>query len=72
MSDAYERVSVRVLPDGRVSRADAAAYLGRKPKTLAAWIKQKRGPTPINSGGRIFYQLEELQRFASGDPAVAA
>ena len=32
-----EQVRVRVLPDGRLSRKDAAAYLGRAEKTLAMW-----------------------------------
>ena len=34
---AIEQVRVRVLPDGRMSRKDAATYLGRAEKTLAMW-----------------------------------
>ena len=30
-----EQVKVRVLPDGRMTREDAASYLGLKSKTLA-------------------------------------
>ncbi len=30
-------MKVRVLPDGRLSRKDAAKYLGRAEKTLAMW-----------------------------------
>ena len=65
-----ERVKVRVLPDGRVSRNDAAAFLGRKPKTLAMWALEGRGPASMRVGGRRFYKLEELQRFV-GEEAAA-
>ncbi len=32
-----DQVRVRVLPDGRMTRRDAAAYLGFAEKTLAMW-----------------------------------
>ncbi len=32
-----EPIRVRVLPDGRMDRENAAKYLGKKPKTLAMW-----------------------------------
>lgn len=72
MTEQIETVRVRVLPGGRVSRADAAAFLGRKPKTLAVWAAEKRGPTPINAGGRIFYLYDEVRRFAGCEPQQAA
>lgn len=62
-----ERVRIRVLPDGRVSRNDAAAFLGRKPKTLAMWALERRGPAIHRVGGRCFYKLDELRRFACGE-----
>ncbi len=68
-SDAIEQVRVRVLPDGRVSRNDAAAFLGRKPKTLAMWALERRGPEIVRVGGRCFYRLTDLQRFAQGEAA---
>jgi hypothetical protein len=58
-----ELVRVRVLPDGRVSRQDAAAYLGRRPKTLAEWQRLGLGPMPRKVGGRVFYRLEDLEAF---------
>ena len=64
-----DQVRVRVLPDGRVSRSDAAAYLGRKPKTLAMWALERRGPRIIRVGGRCFYKLEDLQAFAGCEEA---
>jgi len=56
---------VRVLPDGRMDRANAAKYLGRKPKTLAMWALQGKGPRPHNVGGRPFYYLTELEEFVA-------
>lgn len=62
-----QQIRIRVLPDGRVARADAAAYLGRTPKTLAEWSRLGRGPRPRRVGGRIFYMLDDLDAFvASG------
>lgn len=68
-NEPFERVRVRVLPDGRVSRSDAAAFLGRKPKTLAMWALERRGPQIIKVGGRCFYRLADLQHFAEGEGA---
>ena len=63
-----EPVRVRILPDGRMSREDAARYLGLKPKTLSMWALQGKGPKPVRVGGRVFYYREELDRFiAEGD-----
>lgn len=57
-----DSVSVRILPDGRMSRRDAAAYLGRAEKTLAMWQMEGklRG---VRVGGRIFYFKDALDRF---------
>jgi hypothetical protein len=61
-----EQVKVKILPDGRLSRADAAKFLGLKSKTLACWKSQGVGPRSVAVGGRIFYQLLELERFRDG------
>ena len=65
--ETIERVKVRVLPDGRLSRKDAANYLGRAPKTLAMWALDGKGPEPRRVGGRVFYMIDDLKRFAEGD-----
>lgn len=67
MSNIVE-VKVRVLPDGRLNRANAALYLGRSPKTLAEWTRLGLGPKSFLVGGRRFYHLSDLQRFAHADP----
>jgi hypothetical protein len=64
-----ERVRVRVLPDGRMSRDDAALYLGHKPKTLAQWALKGRGPRHIKVGGRCFYYRVDLDSFIRGEAA---
>ena len=58
-----DRVRIRVLPDGRVSRRDSAIYLGVSQKTLAMWQTQGKGPASILVGGRRFHFLEELDRY---------
>ncbi len=63
---AVEQVRVRVLPDGRLSRKDAAAYLGRAEKTLAMWHVEGKGPTSVLVGGRRFYFKEALDAFVRG------
>ena len=58
-----QKVQVRILPDGRLTRRDAAAYLGLSEKTLAIWATQGRGPKVQPVAGRRFYFKEELDRF---------
>lgn len=60
-------VHVRILPDGRLSRADAAKYLGRAKKTLEMWTLQGRGPRSVLVGGRRFYFKDSLDRFIRGE-----
>ena len=63
---AIEQVVVKVLPDGRVSRRDAAAYLGLAAKTLSMWSLEGRGPPVIRVGGRCFYYLKHLEAEVHG------
>ncbi len=74
-TNQIERIRVRVLPDGRLSRADAARYLGRAKKTLEMWALQGQGPRSIRVGGRIFYFQRDLDAFiqsgATTEPAAA-
>lgn len=62
-------VRVRVLPDGRMSAKDAAAYVGRAEKTLAMMRMEGRGPRYIKVGGRIFYRKDDLDAFIQGHAA---
>ena len=64
-----EAVSIRVLPDGRVDRADAAKFLGYAPKTLAEWHRLGKGPRSRKVGGRRFYDIGDLRQFAQSQAA---
>lgn len=66
-----EQAMVRVLPDGRVSRRDAATILGRTAKTLADWKLRGIGPRPIVVGGRVFHDYDEVLAMARGEKPVA-
>jgi hypothetical protein len=65
-ADPVDLVRVRVLPDGRMTRSDAAKYLGHQPKTLAMWQLQRKGPPSVLVGGRRFYFKEDLDAFIRG------
>ena len=67
---AIEQVRVRVLPDGRLARKDAAKYLGRAEKTLAMWEMEKKGPASVLVGGRRFYFKDVLDAFVRGETAA--
>ena len=67
--NAIEQVKIRVLPDGRVSRADAAAYLGMSAKTLRQWAVDGKNLKVVKVGGLCFYRLSELQSFAGVETA---
>jgi hypothetical protein len=61
-------VRVRVLPDGRMTAKDAAAYLGVEAQTAAEWRWRGVGPRWIKmagkgKGGRIFYFKRDLDAY---------
>lgn len=66
-----ERINVRLLPDNRISRADAGKVLGRAPKTMAIWTAKGWGPRPIMVGGRVFHDYGECLAMARGELPVA-
>ena len=68
--DTVEKVRVRVLPDGRMSRDTAARYLGYEAKTLAMWALEGKGPKSLKVGGRVFYFKDTLDAFIRGDDAA--
>lgn len=66
-AETVEQVPVRVLPDGRMTRRNAARYLGCAEKTLAMWLGDGKGPRAYRVGGRIFYFQEDLDAFVHGN-----
>ena len=65
--EKVERVKVKILPDGRMSRADTARYIGVKPKTLAMWELEGKGPPSIKVGGRRFNYKDDVDDFIRGE-----
>lgn len=64
-----ELVRVRILPDGRMDRKNAARYLGLTPKTLAMWTTKGTGPKSHLVGGLRFYFKSALDAFIQGNAA---
>jgi hypothetical protein len=62
---AVEQVRVRVLPDGRMTPPNAAAYTGYSEKTLAQWRYLGIGPRWVKNGGRVFYYRADLDAHAA-------
>lgn len=58
--------SVISFDDQLLTRQEAAAYLRRKPSTLAAWAKPGRGPRFIKlPNGPTLYRRSDLDRYLS-------
>ena len=67
---AIDQVRVRILPDGRMTRSDAAKYLGIAVKTVAMWdLEDPRKLGGVKVGGRRFYYKDRLDRVIQGEPA---
>lgn len=66
MLPGARKLMVDVLPTGLVDRANAAAALGRAPKTLANWTSANIGPGCIRIRGRCYYDWSEIQYWAFG------
>jgi len=59
-----EHITVDITPDGRLRAGDAAAYLGIKPRTLAAWRAKGRGPRFRKFQQQlVFYHKDDLDQW---------
>jgi excisionase family DNA binding protein len=58
-------VAVAPFDEDRLTRAQAAEYLGLKnPDTLAVWASTRRYNLPfVRVGSRVFYRRSDLDRF---------
>ena len=68
---SIDLVKVRILPDGRLTRADAAKYVGVTAQTLSNMSSQGRGPRVVRVGGRCFYFKADLDTFINAGSEVA-
>ena len=59
---ASETRTARVRSD-RLTRAEAAQYLGMSVSTLSRRHRQGRGPARIRDGGKVWYRLRDLDRY---------
>lgn len=48
---------------GRITRKEAAIYLGLAVSTLADWHRKGLGPESVKVGGRRFYRISALNTF---------
>lgn len=58
--------ALRILPDGRMTRRNAARYLGLSEKTLAMYASRKTGPKFVKPG-RTFYFKQDLDAWVRGE-----
>lgn len=49
--------------EGRLTRADAAAYLGVSSSTMADWHRRGVGPASVKVGGKRFYRVSALTEY---------
>jgi hypothetical protein len=71
LPDSIDTARVRILPDGRMDRKNAALYMGFREKTLAMWQLQGKGPPSLLVGGRRFYFRDALDAFIRGNSEAA-
>lgn len=48
---------------GRLTRKEAASYLGLAVSTLADWHRKGLGPVSVKVGGRRFYRVDALNTY---------
>jgi hypothetical protein len=70
LTGGIEQVAVKMLPDGRFNRANAATYLGIAVQTLAVWASKGIGPKHVRVGNKVFYFRADLDRFIAGGDAA--
>lgn len=60
-----KQTTITILPDGRMSSADAAKYLGISHSRLNQWRCDGLGPPFVKIASRIFYYQKDLERYVS-------
>lgn len=70
MTENIHTLAVVVLPDGRMDAKNAATYCGLSVKTLAMKRCDGTGPKFVKLG-RVFYFLEDLDKWLGGNRATS-
>ena len=69
------KTSVTVLPDNRIDRKNAAAYIGVKVNTLNVWNsigKHDEYFQKIVVAGKVYYDFDNVKAFCERDRKNAA
>lgn len=67
-----QTLEVRMFPDGRMDRPNAAIYTGFSVKTLAMHASKGTGPKFQKIGGRVFYRREDLDEWVRSFPVITS
>lgn len=67
-----QSIEVQIYPDGRMDRANAAAYTGFSIKTLAMHASAGTGPKYQKIGGRVFYSRDGLDEWLASFATVTS
>ncbi len=67
-----QALEVRIFPDGRMDRPNAALYTGFAVKTLAMHASSGTGPKFQKIGGRVFYRRDDLDAWLASFPVVSS
>lgn len=54
-----------------LTTSEAAPLIGVKPKTLENWRVLGRGPVHIKAGGRVGYELADIEAWKAGRRATS-
>jgi hypothetical protein len=60
-----QKITVQILPDGRMIPKNAGLYLGKAEKTLATWRTKRKGPKWVKIDGRVYYYQSDLDAYAA-------
>ena len=70
IQEELEKVlEVTTKTNSRMSRTEAAEYLGVKYNTLSVWASEGRGPAPTKVGRKVYYLRTELDHYLAENTA---
>ena len=59
------------FPERLLTVAEAAAFLDKRPQTLAIWRMKRRGPAFVRLGRAVHYRLADLRAFIERNVVAA-
>ena len=58
-----DELASKLETSDKMTKAEAAEYLGLKPSTLSKWITDGKGPKYLKAGSRVYYRKEWLDEY---------